>query len=160
VVIKGKLLLPCREDSATNRYSSLRPAQASCGANKQPADVLPGSLTSCYVLLLPCPCQDVAVPIAEATPGANRFRVDTASTLQCSVGPNLPNNQLTIRKTPLAIIVSEVGFASLACCFYITASTKPLNGLIISTALHHLACPLQYTPVPPQPSFSSDKHDS
>jgi hypothetical protein len=53
-----------------------------------------------------CPCQDVNVPIAEATPGANKFAVDTASTLQCTFGPGLPNNRLIIRKTPVAIVVS------------------------------------------------------
>lgn len=46
------------------------------------------------------------MPIAEATPGANKFAVDTASTLQCTFGPGLPNNRLIIRKTPIAIIVS------------------------------------------------------
>jgi hypothetical protein len=89
-----------------------------------------GSLTSqqgfvplLLLLLLSCHPQDVAVPIAEATPGANRFRVDTASTLQCSVGPNLPNNQLTIRKTPIAIIVSDHGHAQQGAPHTVTAGT-------------------------------------
>jgi hypothetical protein len=65
----------------------------------------------CGLRLLTCVCvpsapQDVNVPIAEATPGANKFAVDTASTLQCTFGPGLPNNRLVIRKTPVAIIVS------------------------------------------------------
>jgi hypothetical protein len=60
--------------------------------------------------------QDVNVPIAEATPGANKFAVDTASTLQCTFGPGLPNNRLVIRKTPIAIIVSQtVTFAQQHC---------------------------------------------
>lgn len=46
------------------------------------------------------------MPIAEATPGASKFAVDTASTLQCTFGPGLPNNRLIIKKTPRAIIVS------------------------------------------------------
>lgn len=63
----------------------------------------------CALLADVCACsptQDVNVPIAEATPGANKFAVDTASTLQCTFGPGLPNNRLVIRKTPVAIIVS------------------------------------------------------
>jgi hypothetical protein len=48
------------------------------------------------------------VPIADATPGINKFAVDTASTLQCTFGPGLPNNRLIIKKTPEAIIVSSM----------------------------------------------------
>jgi hypothetical protein len=59
--------------------------------------------------------QDVDVPIAEATPGANKFAVDTASTLQCTFGQGLPNNRLVIRKTPRAIIVSAVYADAPAC---------------------------------------------
>lgn len=51
--------------------------------------------------------QDVAVPIAVPTPGANRFAFDTASTLQCSVGPSLPNNRIIARKTPQAIFLQH-----------------------------------------------------
>ena len=51
--------------------------------------------------------QDVAVPIAVPTPGANKFAFDTASTLQCSVGPSLPNNRIIARKTPQAIYLQH-----------------------------------------------------
>jgi len=50
--------------------------------------------------------QDVAVPIAESV-GANKFAVDTASTLQCTFGPGLPNNRLIIKKTPEAFLVQH-----------------------------------------------------
>jgi hypothetical protein len=62
-----------------------------------------GALT--YPLTYPAP-QDVNVPVADPTPGANKFAVDTASTLQCTFGPGLPNNRLIVKKTPQAIYVS------------------------------------------------------
>jgi hypothetical protein len=52
------------------------------------------------------------VPVADATPGINKFAVDTASTLQCTFGPGLPNNRLIIKKTPEAIIVSDMSVQS------------------------------------------------
>lgn len=42
--------------------------------------------------------KDITVPIATPTPGAPRFAFDTASTLQCSVGPGLPNNRIIVKK--------------------------------------------------------------
>jgi hypothetical protein len=38
--------------------------------------------------------QGINVPIATPTPGANKFAVNTASTLQCSIGPGLPDNKV------------------------------------------------------------------
>lgn len=68
----------------------------------------------CLHLLVGRMClQDVAVPISEPTPGANKFAVDTSSTLQCTFGPGLPNNRLIIKKTRTAILVSP-----LACCAF------------------------------------------
>ena len=32
---------------------------------------------------------------------------DTASTLQCSVGPGLPNNRVVVKKTPQAILLEH-----------------------------------------------------
>lgn len=51
--------------------------------------------------------QNVKAPIATPTPGVAMFAVDTASTLQCTFGPGLPNNRLIIKKTPRAIIVQH-----------------------------------------------------
>ena len=35
------------------------------------------------------------------------LRSDTASTLQCSVGPGLPNNRVVVKKTPQAILLEH-----------------------------------------------------
>jgi hypothetical protein len=51
--------------------------------------------------------QDINVPIATPTPGAPKFAFDTASTLQCSVGPGLPNNRIIVKKTPQAILLQH-----------------------------------------------------
>ena len=51
--------------------------------------------------------KDINVPIATPTPGAPRFAFDTASTLQCSVGPSLPNNRIIVKKTPQAIYLQH-----------------------------------------------------
>jgi hypothetical protein len=60
--------------------------------------------------------QDVKVPVAESV-GANKFAVDTASTLQCTFGPGLPNNRLIIKKTPDAFLVSNRPLAA-KCLFF------------------------------------------
>jgi hypothetical protein len=86
------------------------------------------------------------VPIAEATPGANKFAVDTASTLQCTFGPGLPNNRLVIRKTPIAIIVSPtVAFAQqhCQCCLQLCAvglNTAACWAANLATHFHCKSC--------------------
>lgn len=99
--------------------------------------------------------QDVNVPIAEATPGANKFAVDTASTLQCTFGPGLPNNRLVIRKTPIAIIVSHTASCTPQLNSTASQHCPHVCALLTNTRIEHVAlgfgappnltifCPLQ-----------------
>lgn len=75
--------------------------------------------------------QDIDVPIADPV-GTNKFAVETASTLQCTYGPGLPNNRLIVKKTPEAFLVSQIGHrapqtspAIHTCC---SSLYKPLFG--------------------------------
>ena len=96
--LKGTLFVPTAE-AWDKFFATVRQRQ---GNPEAPAMVSRYGQVMLYHL-----AQDINVPIAVPTPGVSRFAFDTASTLQCSVGPNLPNNRITVRKTPEAIYLQH-----------------------------------------------------
>lgn len=96
--LKGTLFVPTAE-AWDKFFTTIRQRQ---GNPEAPAMVARYGQVMLYHL-----AQDINVPIATPTPGVPKFAFDTASTLQCSVGPNLPNNRITVKKTPEAIYLQH-----------------------------------------------------
>ncbi|WIA11373.1 hypothetical protein OEZ85_011494 [Tetradesmus obliquus] len=96
--LKGTLFIPTTK-AWDSFFATMRQRQGNPAA--------PAMVARYGQILLYHLAKDVQVPVADATPGINKFAVDTASTLQCTFGPGLPNNRLVIKKTPEAIIVQH-----------------------------------------------------
>eukprot|EP00775_Hariotina_reticulata_P005590 gene5590-5828_t len=96
--LKGTIFIPTTK-AWDSFFATMRQRQGNPAA--------PAMIARYGQILLYHLAKDVNVPVADPTPGANKFAVDTASTLQCTFGPGLPNNRLIVKKTPQAILVQH-----------------------------------------------------